>query len=65
MKQVVLVKTIDSENTYLAPLKSEIKERNEVMHKPIRPATTSGGMKTEAAEAEVSIMLGIKLSSSC
>ena len=57
----MLFKIIESEYTYLAPLKSEIKERNEVTHKPIRPGTMSDGIYTDAAEVTLSIILGMKL----
>ena len=44
--------------TYLAPLKSVINERNVDTKRPIRPGTMSDGIKTEAAEARLSIVLG-------
>ena len=47
--------------SYLAPLKSEINERNDVMLKAIRPGTISDGMNTEDAEIILNIMLGIKV----
>ena len=37
--------------TYLAPLKRVINDSNVVTHRPIRPGTMSGGMKTEIADA--------------
>ena len=46
---------------YLAPLKRDIRDRNVVMHRPIRPSTMSDGMNTEAAEAKLSIILGMKV----
>ena len=47
--------------SYLAPLKSEINERNDVMLKAIRPGTISDGMNTEDAETTLNIILGIKV----
>ena len=46
---------------YLAPLKREISDKNDVIQIPIRPGTTSGGINTEAAEAKQSIMLGMNV----
>ena len=46
---------------YLAPLKSEINDKNVVMQRPMRPSTMSEGIKTEAAEAKLSIILGMKV----
>ena len=49
-------------HNYLAPLKSEINERNDVMLRAIRPGTiSSDGMNTEAAEITLNIILGIKV----
>ena len=48
-------------HTYLAPLKSEISERNEVILRAIRPGTMSDGMNTEDAEAMLNIILGINV----
>ena len=45
-------------NTYFDPLNSEIIERKEVTHKPIRPGTWFMGMNTELLEAMLIIMLG-------
>ena len=47
---------------HLAPLKRVINVRKVVMQTPIRPGTLWGGMNTEAAEAKLSIMLGINIS---
>ena len=52
------VRTVNELCTYLAPLKRAILERKAVMQRPIRPGTISAGMKTEAAEARLSIILG-------
>ena len=46
---------------YLAPLKREISERNEVIQSDIRPGTIFDGMKTEDAEAILNIKLGTKV----
>jgi hypothetical protein len=46
---------------YLAPLNSEINDKNVVMQRPMRPSTMSEGIKTEAAEARLSIILGMKV----
>ena len=48
-------------HNYLAPLKSEINERNDVMLKAIRPGTISDGINTEDAETTLNIILGIKV----
>ena len=48
-------------HTYLAPLKSEISERNEVIQRAIRPGTMSDGMNKEDAEAMLNIILGINV----
>ena len=42
---------------YLAPLKSEINERNDVILKAIRPGTISDGINTEDAETTLNIIL--------
>ena len=42
---------------YLAPLNSEINERNDVMQRAIRPGTISDGINTEDAEATLNIIL--------
>ena len=47
--------------TYLAPLKSEMRDRNEVIQRDIRAGTTSGGINTEDAEAMLNIILGINV----
>ena len=47
--------------THLAPLKRVINERNVDTKRPIRPGTISDGIKTEAAEARLSIILGINV----
>ena len=44
-------------------MNSEIKDKKDVIQIPILPGTTSGGMKTEAAEAMQSIILGINVCS--
>ena len=46
---------------YLAPLKREINERNDVILKAMRPGTISDGMKTDDAEIILNIILGIKV----
>ena len=46
---------------YLAPLKREINERNDVILKAMRPGTISDGMNTEDAEIILNIILGIKV----
>ena len=45
---------------YLAPLNSEINERNEVMQRAMRPGTMSDGINTEDAEATLNIILRTK-----
>ena len=47
--------------TYLAPLKSDTKDKKEVITIPILPGTRSEGMKTEAAEVKQIIILGINV----
>ena len=44
--------------TYFDPLNSEIIERNEVTHKPIRPGTWLMGTKTELVDAILIMILG-------
>ena len=46
---------------YLAPLKREIRDRNEVIQSAMRPGTISHGMNTDEIEAAVNIILGIKV----
>ena len=48
-------------HNYLAPLKREINERNDVILKAMRPGTISDGMNTEDAEIILNIILGIKV----
>ena len=60
MKQVPSFK-LRTSHLYLAPLKRAILDRKAVIQRPIRPGTTSAGMKTEAAEARLSIILGINV----
>ena len=45
-------------NSYLAPVKTAIMERNEVTHKLILPAIKSEDRNTEQEEAMLSMMLG-------
>ena len=46
---------------YLAPLKREINERNDVILKAMRPGTISDGMNTDDDEIILNIILGIKV----
>ena len=48
-------------HNYLAPLKREINDRNDVILKAMRPGTISDGMKTDDAEIILNIILGIKV----
>ena len=46
---------------YLAPLKSEMRDKNEVIQSAMRPGTISDGINTDDTEAVVNIILGIKV----
>ena len=61
LKIPILIIAIKVTISHLAPLKRVINDKNVDTKRPIRPGTISNGIKTEAAEARLSIMLGMKV----